>query len=132
MRDIIEVESSKRTEFIDITEEINSVANRSGIKDGIISVFSRHTTTGITVNENEAGLISDMEGVLEKLIPPLNYEHDRIDNNADSHLRSMILGHEVVLPLIDGKIGLGTWQRVFLTELDGPRRRNVIVSIIGD
>ncbi|HDI72542.1 MAG TPA: YjbQ family protein, partial [Candidatus Altiarchaeales archaeon] len=93
-------------------------------------IFTEHTTSGLTINENESGLISDMENILKKLVPEDRYEHDRIDNNADSHLRSLLLEHSLLLPVSDKKLQLGTWQRVFFVELDGPRSRNISVRVI--
>ena len=93
-------------------------------------IFTRHTTSGLTINENEAGLVSDMETVFE-IIPDKSYLHDRIDNNARSHLQSMLLEHSIVLPISNFRLDLGTWQSVFFVELDGPRKRNVQVKIIG-
>jgi len=126
----IRVESKKRTEFIDITAKVADSLRNSGICEGIAAIFTKHTTTALTINENESGIISDMESSLERIIPSLSYKHDRIDNNANSHLRAMLLGHNLVIPVKDSELELGTWQRVFLVELDGPRTRKVIVRAI--
>jgi len=126
----IAISTRKRLEFVDITLQINEFVNDSGIEDGTVLIFTEHTTSGLTINENESGLISDMENILKKLVPEDRYEHDRIDNNADSHLRSLLLEHSLLLPVSDKKLQLGTWQRVFFVELDGPRSRNISVRVI--
>ena len=126
----IGLSTRKRLEFIDITSLVNEFVENSGIEDGAILIFTKHTTSGLTINENEAGLISDMEDLLKKIVPKDGYEHDRIDNNADSHLRSLLLEHSLVLPVSNKKVGLGTWQRIFFVELDGPRGRNILLKII--
>ncbi|MEA3255466.1 MAG: secondary thiamine-phosphate synthase enzyme YjbQ [Candidatus Altiarchaeota archaeon] len=126
----IGLSTRKRLEFIDITSQVNEFVENSGIEDGAILIFTKHTTSGLTINENEPGLISDMEDLLKKIVPKDGYEHDRIDNNADSHLRSLLLEHSLVLPVSGKKVGLGTWQRVFFVELDGPRGRNILLKII--
>ncbi|RLI86180.1 MAG: YjbQ family protein [Candidatus Altiarchaeales archaeon] len=126
----INISTRKRLEFVDITLQINEFVNDSGIEDGTVLIFTEHTTSGLTINENESGLISDMENILKKLVPEDRYEHDRIDNNADSHLRSLLLEHSLLLPVSDKKLQLGTWQRIFFVELDGPRSRNISVRVI--
>ena len=130
MTHAIPIETIKKLEFVDITQDINEFIRDSDTEDGAIMIFTRHTTSGLTINENEAGLVSDMETVFE-IIPDKSYLHDRIDNNARSHLQSMLLEHSIVLPISNFRLDLGTWQSVFFVELDGPRKRNVQVKIIG-
>ncbi|MEA1925419.1 MAG: secondary thiamine-phosphate synthase enzyme YjbQ [Candidatus Altiarchaeota archaeon] len=132
MREIIQVKTRKKTEFLDITKEIGDLLSRESIKEGVIVLYTKHTTTGLSINENEEGLVADMEEILRKLVPPANYRHDRIDNNAESHLRSILLGQHLVIPFIDGRLELGSWQRIFFVELDGPRTRNLIVRVMRD
>ncbi|WP_321417026.1 secondary thiamine-phosphate synthase enzyme YjbQ [uncultured Methanomethylovorans sp.] len=118
-------------ELIDITDDVLAEVNKSSIKDGICIVSTTHTTTAIIINENEPGLLSDMFNLLNKLVPPgAGYNHDRIDNNAHSHLRAMLLGSSETIPIVDGKLVLGMWQRIFFVELDGPRQRNVNVTLL--
>ncbi|MDO5850290.1 MAG: secondary thiamine-phosphate synthase enzyme YjbQ, partial [Methanobacteriaceae archaeon] len=104
------------------------------IANGIVNIFSKHSTTGIVINENESGLLSDFKKSLEDLIPSSNnYKHDRIDNNASSHLHAFLLGSSQTIPIIDGKLNLGTWQSVFFVELDGPRvNRTITLTFIGE
>ncbi|MFA4640221.1 secondary thiamine-phosphate synthase enzyme YjbQ [Pyrococcus kukulkanii] len=130
MMDVVRVTTSKEVEIIDITEKVREIVRKSGVEDGIVVVFTRHTTAGIIINENESGLISDLEKTLEKLIPKgAGYSHDRIDNNAHSHLRAIILGSSVVIPVENGRLALGTWQSVLFVELDGPRTREIYVKV---
>ncbi len=128
---MIEIRTSKRVEIIDITSEVQKEVDKSGVKDGIAVVYTQHTTTAIIINENESGLKEDIVFVLDKLIPRgAGYMHDEIDNNADSHLRAIFLGNSVVVPITNGKLDLGTWQRIMFVELDGPRTRRIIVKAI--
>ncbi len=128
---MIEIKTNNRVEILDITDIVREEVRKSGIKDGIAVVYTRHTTTAIIINEDELGLKRDIEIMLEKLIPRnAEYLHNRIDDNADSHLRSILLGNSVVIPISDGKLDLGTWQRIMFVELDGPRRRRIVVKTI--
>jgi len=126
----IKIQSDERIQFIDITDRINKILERSEIRDGIVVIFTKHTTTALMINENEAGLIEDVRNCLERLVPNLNYSHDRVDNNADAHLRAILLQTSLVVPVRNSRLDLGTWQRVFFIELDGPRMRNVLISNI--
>jgi secondary thiamine-phosphate synthase enzyme len=127
----MDIQTTTRTELIDITDRVRAIVKESGTKDGICVISTRHTTSSIIINENERGLRSDILEMLETLIPEnKNYAHNRIDNNADSHLRAALLGNSAILPIEDGHLVLGTWQSVFFVELDGPRNRSVNVKII--
>jgi len=122
----ISVNTVKHTQFVDITSEAKTFLKESNIQDGVLYVYSRHTTAGIVINENESGLVRDMESIIDKLIPKgAGYEHDRIDHNTHSHLRTLLCGESKVVPIVDGTLQLGTWQRIFLAEFDGPRNRGV-------
>jgi secondary thiamine-phosphate synthase enzyme len=128
---LMDIKTDSRVELIDITDRVEDRIRESSIQNGICVISTRHTTTGILINENEIGLCSDILGLLEKLIPPsAGYRHDRIDNNADAHLKALLLGSNVTIPIIDGRLLLGTWQRIFFAELDGPRRRTVDITLI--
>jgi secondary thiamine-phosphate synthase enzyme len=132
-RAVFEIKTDTRIKILDITGEIQSVLDRSDLKTGIVHIYSRHSTSGIVVNENEKGLVEDFQSSLESLVPSNNnYHHDRIDNNADSHLRSFLIGNSETIPLYNGKLDLGTWQSVFFVELDGPRTRKVTVTAMGE
>jgi secondary thiamine-phosphate synthase enzyme len=101
------------------------------LSEGICLISTRHTTAGIIINENESGLKEDILDLLNKLVPAgAGYRHDRIDNNADSHLKAVLLGASEALPVSGGKLELGTWQRIFFAEMDGPRSRTVNVTLL--
>ncbi|MFQ5701109.1 MAG: secondary thiamine-phosphate synthase enzyme YjbQ, partial [Acidobacteriota bacterium] len=106
-----------------------------GIDQGLVVVSAPHTTCGITINEDEAGLRGDIERLATKLLDPLGqqapFDHDRIDDNAQAHLTSILFGHSVHLPLSGSRLGLGRWQSVLLVEMDGPRSRSVSILILG-
>lgn len=127
----IKINTSKNFEIIDITSKINELID---IDEGIVSIFSRHSTSAIVVNENERGLLSDLEFLLNEIVTDkFSYEHDRIDNNARSHLKSFLLSSSETLPVKNGKLDLGTWQSVFFIELDGPRHsRTVTLTMVGE
>ncbi len=127
----MKIDTNLAVELIDITDNVLEDVNKSSIRSGICVISTPHTTTAIVINENEPGLLSDMFNLLNKLVPPgAGYDHDRIDNNADSHLRAMLLGSSETIPIVDGKLVLGTWQRIFFVELDGPRQRKVNITLI--
>jgi secondary thiamine-phosphate synthase enzyme len=127
----MQIKTSKRIELIDITDKVKERLNETGVQNGICVISTKHTTTSIIVNENESGLMSDILALLEKLVPAhAGYAHDRIDNNADAHLKAMLLGSSETIPVIDGSLHLGTWQSIFLAEMDGPRTREVTVTVI--
>ncbi len=133
IRKVFNLNTYERIEIHDITQEIQLIVGQSSCKIGVVNIYSRHSTSGIVINENEKGLLKDFQDVLEKLVPSNeNYNHNRIDNNADSHIRSFLIGNTVTIPLYDGKLDLGTWQSIFFVELDGPRRRKVTVTVMGD
>ena len=125
--------SNKRVEIIDMTQDINDILTKSKIKDGLINVFAKHSTAGIVINENESGLVKDFQNAMESLIPENNnYLHDRIDNNADSHIRSFFIGSSETIPVENGHLSLGTWQSIFFVELDGPRNRKFVITVMGE
>jgi secondary thiamine-phosphate synthase enzyme len=127
----LKIETSKRIELIDITSEVQEEVKKSEVSEGICIISTRHTTAGIIINENERGLKEDILDLLERLVPTgAGYMHDRIDNNADSHLRAVLLGASESLPVSEGKLELGTWQRVFFAEMDGPRSRTVNITLL--
>lgn len=124
----ITVETSSRTEVVDVTDRVAATIPADA-DDGVCSVFVTHTTAGVAVNEPEPRLLDDVTAVLERLIPAgEGYGHDTIDDNAAAHLRSMLAGSAVTLPIRDGALALGTWQAVLFLEFDGPRRRELVVT----
>ena len=132
-KDKIYLDTSKRVEILDFTLEVQEIINKSKINHGIINIYSKHSTSAIVVNENESGLLEDFKYILTDIVPDNNsYKHDTIDNNADSHLKALFLGPSETIPFSDKKLALGTWQSIFFIELDGPRKRVVEVTVIGE
>lgn len=126
------VPTSLRVEVKDITREVVAEVEKSKVKNGIVLVYVPHSTAALFINENESGLVKDLTWMVEEIIPKgRSFEHNRIDNNAWSHLVSALLGCSLTLPVTGGRIERGTWQNIFLVELDGPRNRKVAVKVIG-
>ena len=124
-----EVSTPDRTAVVDVTDRVADELPADA-DEGICTVFVYHTTAGVIVNEAESGLRSDIEDTVGQLIPDRDgYAHDRIDDNADSHLRAMLLGESVTVPLRGGELDLGTWQSILLVECDGPRTRRLSVTV---
>lgn len=123
----IEVKTNKRIELIDVTEDAQKMVDKGS---GVLIAFVTHTTAGVYINENEPGLKEDVLNVLNQLVPQQSYNHNRIDNNADSHLKAILVGNSAVIPVENGRLRLGTWQRLFFCEFDGPRRRKLHFTFI--
>lgn len=121
-------------EYAHITPEIETIVRKSGVKEGMVLVSAMHITAGIYVNDHEDGLIEDIDEWLEKLAPfRKEYKHHQTgEDNGDSHLKAILVHHQVILPLTGGKLDLGTWQRVFYAEFDGQRNKRVIVKVMGE
>lgn len=123
-----------RREYINITGRIQEFVERSGIKEGFCLVSAMHITAGVFVNDNESGFLSDLDELLEKLAPfGKNYRHNATgEDNGDAHLKNILVHHQVILPVTDGRLDLGPWQQIFYAEFDGRRRKRVVVKIIGE
>lgn len=120
------------TELIDITRDVEEIIHDSGIKQGICLVYLPHSTAALVVNEHENGLMQDILAHVEKLFPRnADWLHNRVDNNAWAHLTSTVLGSSRTFPIRDGRLVRGTWQNIFLLELDGPRSRRIIIQALG-
>lgn len=130
----IEFSTSKNREVIDMTEEVMSVARESGIENGILVAQLPHATAMLVLNENESGVKQDILDKLDDFAPPQSgYKHDRIDDNAHSHIKAALTGSSKVLPIIDGRVTRGTWQSFLVIEQDGPRsRRTLAVLVMGE
>ena len=126
--------TKKPREFINITEQVEKALEKAQIKEGMILVSAMHITAGVYVNDAESGLIADIEEWLEKLAPfRRDYRHHHTgETNGDAHLKNLLIGHEVVVPVTDGKLDFGPWQQVYYAEFDGQRRKRVIIKIIGE
>jgi len=120
--------------IIDITSKINEIITNSKVSNGIVNLFSKHSTSAICVNENEEGLLEDLEFALSNIISnKFSYKHDNIDNNAKAHLKSFLLSSSESIPIYNNKLNLGTWQSVFFIELDGPRHNRIVnITLIGE
>ncbi len=128
---MIEIDTSRPTEAIDITSKVQSALDEEGIEDGIAFIFTLHTTTGLTVNEADPSLMKDMLNLLGKLAPERGqYLHDHDEGNAHAHLRATLVGNSVAIPVSEGRLKLGTWQRILFFEFDGPRRRRICLKAI--
>jgi secondary thiamine-phosphate synthase enzyme len=126
--------TKKQREFINITDEVEKALEKSQIKEGLILVSAMHITAGVYVNDAEDGLIADIEDWLEKLAPfRRDYRHHHTgESNGDAHLKNLLIGHEVVVPVTNGKLDFGPWQQVYYAEFDGQRRKRVIIKVIGE
>jgi len=145
-----QVASQERCQLINITDRVEEVIKEADIKDGQVLVFVPHSTAAILLTENEEGLKRDWLDVLKKIVSGFNFQHDQInetpshfsphpvsqdsaiDNNADSHILSGLVGQGKTLPVQNGRIVRGTWQQIFLAEFDGPKTRKVIIKISGN
>jgi len=130
--DTFEVSTSKRVELINITERVEEVVEKSGVKDGICLVFAPHATAAVIVNEDERGLKEDIVRWLEQSFPrDGGWRHNLVDDNASAHLASAFTSSCRVFPVKGGGLVRGTWQSIFLVEMDGPRKRRVVVEVLG-
>lgn len=136
------IPTEKKLQVIDITDSVKELIKEKQINNGLAVISTKHTTTAIRINENEPRLIDDIQRHLEELAPQnKQYLHDDIDRrdcpkdeplNAHAHLKAMLMGASESLPIISGELNLGQWQKIFFVELDGPRARKYVVTIIGE
>ncbi len=124
----------QRREYINITPQVERIVAESGVQEGLVLVSAMHITAGVYVNDAESGLIRDIDEWLEKLAPyrPDYRHHQTGEDNGDAHLKSLLIHHEVILPITKGKLDLGPWQQVYYAEFDGQRRKRVVVKVIGE
>jgi secondary thiamine-phosphate synthase enzyme len=123
----------KRRELIHLTEDVRSFVKKSGIQEGFVLVSAMHITAGVFVNDNESGLHEDIWEWLQKLAPqgPDYQHHNTGEDNGDAHLKSLLIHHEVTVPITKGDLDLGTWQRIFYAEFDGQRPKRIIFKALG-
>jgi secondary thiamine-phosphate synthase enzyme len=126
--------TKKHREYINITPQVESALRQSGIAEGMILISARHITAAVYVNDAEEGLIGDIDEWLEKLAPfREEYRHHRTgESNGDSHLKSLLVHHEVIVPVTNGKLDFGPWQQVYYAEFDGQRSKRVIIKVMGE
>jgi secondary thiamine-phosphate synthase enzyme len=128
------IHTKRRHEYVHLTPQVESIVRKSGIQEGMALVSAMHITAGVYVNDNESGLIHDIDKWLEELAPARpEYEHHQTgEDNADAHLKSMIVHHQVIVPITNGRLDFGPWQRIFYAEFDGQRDKRVIVKVMGE
>ena len=126
--------TKSRRAYVHITPQVEAALKKSGIKDGMILVSAMHITAGVYVNDHESGLIEDIDQWLDKLAPPdPDYRHHQTgEDNGDAHLKSLIIHHEVIVPVTNGKLDFGPWQQIFYAEFDGQRDKRVLIKVMGE
>ncbi len=131
--DYLWMETKRPREFVNLTGRVRELVRSSGIQDGLVLVSAMHITATVFVNDNESGLLKDIEAWADRLAPPGDYEHHRTgESNGDAHLKNLLIGHQVILPVTEGDLDLGPWEQVFYGEFDGQRRKRVVVKILGE
>jgi len=134
MRETIRVQTGQREELVDITSQVNKVLKKSGIDNGLVTLYVQGATAAMMIQENwDDSVQTDVVNLLRQLIPRDVWLHDRQDGNGDAHLKAGLVGPSETIPVIDGKLGLSQWQNVFLCEFDGPRsERRVVCTLLRD
>jgi secondary thiamine-phosphate synthase enzyme len=132
--DYLTFQTAKHREFVNITPQVESALKKSGIHEGMILVSAMHITAGVWVNDAEDGLLADIDEWLETLAPfQQDYRHHRTgETNGDAHLKSLLVHHQVIVPITAGKLDFGPWQQVYYAEFDGQRRKRVIIKVMGE
>jgi secondary thiamine-phosphate synthase enzyme len=130
MQTTIRVRTRKKSAVVDITPQVVEVVTRSTVDEGVCTVFVRHATAAVVINENaDPGFRLDLVGALDKLFPQGVWEHDKVDDNGAAHLKAAVLGPSESVPIRGGRLLLGTWQGIALVECDGPREREIVVDV---
>lgn len=134
MREILTISTDRREILVDITREVEAVVAKSGVRNGLASVYAQGATAAIMVQENwDDSVQADVVQLLQNLIPRGVWRHDAQDGNGDAHLKAGLVGPSETIPVIDGRLGLSRWQNVFFCEFDGPRReRRIVCTVIAD
>lgn len=127
-------ETGKRREYINITDKVEAAVAESEVREGLVLVSAMHITAGVYVNDDEPGFRQDLDEMLEALAPfGRDYAHHRTgEDNGDAHLKNVLVHHQVVVPVTEGRLDLGPWQQVFYAEFDGRRRKRVVVKVLGE
>ncbi|MCK6547332.1 secondary thiamine-phosphate synthase enzyme YjbQ [Myxococcota bacterium] len=127
-------ETKERRAYRDITDDVVAILGRSKIREGMVLVSAMHITAGVYVNDHEEGLIQDIDRWLEQLAPFREdyLHHETGEDNGDAHLKSLLVHHQIIAPVTDGKLDFGPWQRIYYAEFDGKRRKRVIVKVMGE
>ena len=132
--DYITVQTKQKREFMNITPNVKSAMEKSGIRDGIVLVSALHVNAAVFVNDEEPGLLQDVDQWLERLAPHRDdYKHSgKFESNASAHLQSLLARHQVLVPISEGKLELGPWQQVIYAELDGQRPKRILLKVMGE
>ncbi|MCI4326754.1 MAG: secondary thiamine-phosphate synthase enzyme YjbQ [Thermoplasmata archaeon] len=126
-------ETKTERAFVRITDRVRDVVRKSGVREGLVLVSAMHITAAVYVNDDESGLLADISAWADRLAPPGDYAHHRTgESNGDAHLKNLLLGHQVILPVTGGDLDLGPWEQVFYAEFDGRRRKRVVVKVLGE
>ena len=133
MQRTIQISTPAHNGLYDITRQVEAIVSESGVQTGMVNVYAQGATAGIMIQENwDESVQNDVVTLFKRLVPAGIWEHDAQDNNGDSHLKAGIVGPQETIPIVDGKMGLSTWQNIFLCEFDGPRKqRNIMVTVMG-
>jgi len=120
--------------YVHLTPQVEAIVKKSGVREGMVLISAMHITAGVYVNDNEPGLIEDIDQWLEKMAPfnPNYHHHQTGEDNGDSHLKALLIHHQVIVPITAGRLDLGTWQRIFYAEFDGQRDKRIIVKVMGE
>jgi secondary thiamine-phosphate synthase enzyme len=126
--------TKRHREYVHITPQIEAIVRKSGVKEGMVLVSAMHITAGVYVNDNESGLLEDIDEWVEKLAPfRQDYKHHETgEDNGDSHLKALLIHHQVIVPITAGKLDLGPWQRIFYAEFDGERDKRMVIKVMGE
>ena len=132
MQKTIHISTPAHSGLYDITAQVEAIVSESGVKTGMVNVYAQGATSAIMIQENwDESVQNDVVTLFNRLVPAGIWEHDHQDNNGDSHLKAGIVGPQETIPIVDGKMGLSTWQNIFLCEFDGPRKqRNIMVTVM--
>ncbi|HMQ13886.1 MAG TPA: secondary thiamine-phosphate synthase enzyme YjbQ [Candidatus Competibacter phosphatis] len=131
MHQLLRFSTRQAQELLDITEQVRAAARDSGVANGLVNVYAQGATAAIMIQENwDASVPTDVVNLLRKLIPPGVWLHDQQDGNGDAHLKAGLVGPSETIPIIDGKLGLSTWQGIFFCEFDGPRSTRTVVCTV--
>ena len=126
--------TKRHRELVRITDEVERIVKQVGVSEGMALVSAMHITAGVYINDDEDGLFQDMEEWLQRLCPEgVAYRHHATgETNGDAHLKNLLIGHQVLVPVTEGKLDLGPWQQIFYAEFDGRRRKRVVVKVWGE
>jgi secondary thiamine-phosphate synthase enzyme len=125
--------TERAREFVNLTDRVRGIVRASGVAEGLVLVSAMHITATVFVNDNEPGLLHDLERWADRLAPPADYEHHRTgESNGDAHLKNLLVGHQVVLPVTRGDLDLGPWEQLFYGEFEGQRPKRVVVKVLGE